>query len=49
MAFAQFKAALRAKAARTLDDLWQAIADAIRDFTPNGCSAYFAHAGYPPT
>jgi hypothetical protein len=30
MAFAKLKAALRAAAARTIPDLWQAIADALR-------------------
>jgi hypothetical protein len=33
MAFAKLKALLRA-AARTIPDLWQTIADALRRFTP---------------
>jgi len=33
MAFAKLKALLRAAAARTIPDLWQAIADALRRFT----------------
>jgi hypothetical protein len=33
MAFAKLKAALRAAEARTIPDLWQAIADALRRFT----------------
>ena len=34
MAFAKLKALLRAAAARTIPDLWQAITDALRRFTP---------------
>jgi transposase len=34
MAFAKLKALLRAAAARTIPDLWQTIADALRRFTP---------------
>ena len=45
MAFAKLKALLR-KAARTIPDLWQAIADALRRFTPQECSNYLAAAGY---
>jgi len=37
MAFAKLKALLRATAARTMPDLWQAIADAIKRFTPAEC------------
>jgi hypothetical protein len=33
MAFAKLKAALRAAAARTIPDLWQAVAEALRRFT----------------
>ena len=46
MAFAKLKALLRAAAARTIPDLWQAIADAIRRFTPKECANYLAAAGY---
>ena len=46
MAFAKLKAALRAAAARTIPDLWQAIADALRRFTPKECANYLAAAGY---
>ena len=46
MAFAKLKAALRAAEARTIPDLWQAIADALRRFTPQECANYFAPAGY---
>ncbi|MGI9503107.1 MAG: IS630 family transposase, partial [Geminicoccaceae bacterium] len=33
-------------AARTVDDLWNAIAEAIELFTPRECENYFAAAGY---
>lgn len=49
MAFAKFKAFLRAGAARTIPDLWSAIATAIDRFTPAECRAYFAAAGYDAT
>jgi transposase len=45
-AFAKLKALLRAAAARTIPDLWQAIADALRRFTPQECGNYVAAAGY---
>src|SRR5947209_4638155 len=45
-AFAKFKTLLRATAARTIPDLWNAIADAINRFTPDECRNYFAAAGY---
>jgi len=46
MAFAKLKALLRKAAARTIPDLWDAIADAIESFTPAECQNYFAAAGY---
>ena len=46
MAFAKLKALLRKAAARTIDDLWQAIADILDAFTPDECINYFAAAGY---
>jgi transposase len=49
MAFAKLKALLRAAAARTIPDLWQAIADALRRFTPHECANYLAAAGYDAT
>ncbi len=49
MAFAKLKALLRAAAARTISDLWQAIADALRRFTPQECANYLAAAGYDAT
>ena len=48
-AYAQFKAFLRAAAARTLDSLDAAIADAFRAFTPQQCANYFAATGYDTT
>jgi transposase len=45
-AFAKFKAILRAAAARTVPQLWNAIAAAIERFTPDECRNYFAAAGY---
>ena len=49
MAFAKLKALLRVAAARTIPDLWQAIADALRRFTPQECTNYLAAAGYDAT
>lgn len=46
MAFSKLKALLRKAAARTRDDLWDAIASAIDAFTPAECQNYFAAAGY---
>ena len=46
MAFSKLKALLRKVAARTVDDLWDAIADAIDAFTSTECENYFAAAGY---
>jgi hypothetical protein len=45
-AFSKFKAFLKETAARTVDDLWNAIAEAIGLFTPIECENYFAAAGY---
>ena len=49
MAFAKLKALLRAAAARTIPDLWQAIAAALRRFAPQECANYLAAAGYDAT
>lgn len=46
MAFAKLKAHLRAKAVRTIDDLWKAIGDICSLFTPTECTNYFNAAGY---
>ena len=46
MAFSKLKAFLRKAAARTKDDLWNAVANAIETFTPSECENYFAAVGY---
>ncbi len=46
MAFSKLKAFLKKIAARTVDDLWDAIATGIDTFTPAECQNYFAAAGY---
>ena len=46
MAFSKLKAFLKKTAARTVDDLWDAIAQGIDTFTPTECRNYFATAGY---
>jgi len=45
-AYAKFKSLLRKAAARTIDTLDVAIADAFHAFTPQECANYFAAAGY---
>lgn len=45
-AFAKLKAILRKAAARTIPDLWDAIAEAIDRFSPGECRNYFAAGGY---
>ena len=44
-AFSKLKALLRKAAARTVDELWNAVASAIDTFTPTECNNYFAAAG----
>jgi transposase len=46
MAFSKLKAFLKKTAARTVDDLWDAIAKGIETFTPTECQNYFAATGY---
>ena len=46
MAFSKLKALLKKTAARTINDLWDAIAIGIDTFTPTECQNYFAAAGY---
>jgi transposase len=46
MAFSKLKAFLKKVAARTKDDLWDAVAHGIQLFTPTECENYFAAAGY---
>lgn len=48
MAFSKLKALLKKAAARTVTDLWHAIANAIEAITPDECANYFAAAGYDP-
>ncbi len=47
-AFAKLKAELRKVAARTMDQLWTAIRDALPKFTPGECANFFTAAGYEP-
>ena len=47
-AFAKLKALLRKAAARTLDTLEAAIAEALDAFAPHECANYFTAAGYEP-
>jgi transposase len=46
MAFSKLKAFLKKTAARTVDDLWDAIAQGIDTFSPIECQNYFAAARY---
>jgi transposase len=45
-AFAKLKAHVRKHAARTIDALEAAAADALRQFKPVECANFFSHAGY---
>ena len=47
-AFSKFKALLRKAAARTIPDLWAAIAETITLFIRRECASYFQAAGYEP-
>lgn len=47
-AFAKFKAILRKAAARTIEELWHAIGEALSKFSPEECANYFSAAGYAP-
>jgi transposase len=47
-AFAKLKSILRKAAARTIDQLWDAIRDALPLVTPQECANYFTAAGYEP-
>ena len=47
-AFAKLKALLRKAAARTISDLWAAIADALPRFTPDECANSSTACGYEP-
>ena len=48
MAFSKLKALLRKAAARTITDLWDAIANCLDQFSSDDCKNYFATAGYVP-
>ena len=47
-AFAKLKAWLRKHARRSVDALWNAIAEALPLFSPQECSNYFTNSGYQP-
>ena len=47
-AFAKLKALLRKAVARTIDELWDAIRDALPAFSPAECANYFTATGYEP-
>jgi hypothetical protein len=49
MAFSKLKAHLRAAAARTFEDLNDAIGDICKLFTPAECWNFFKAAGYAST
>jgi transposase len=46
MAFAKLKALLKKAAARTVEDLWRAIAEALPCLAADECRNYFADAAY---
>jgi len=48
MAFSKLKAILKKIAARTVQELWQAIAATLGSFAPAECRNYFTAAGYDP-
>jgi transposase len=45
--FAKLKHLLRKAAARTVEAVWAAIAQALKAFMPNECANYFENAGPP--
>ncbi len=45
-AFSKLKAHLRKASARTVDELWEAIADIIDNFPAEECANYFRNSGY---
>lgn len=49
MAFSKLKAHLRARNARTIDELWHAIADICDLYKPTECANFFKAAGYAHT
>lgn len=49
MAFSKLKAYLKKAAARTVEQLWDEIANIIELFKTKECENYFKHAGYAQT
>jgi len=47
-AFSKLKAFLRKAAARTIENLWNVIRNALPRFTPQDCANYVTAAGYEP-
>lgn len=47
-AFAKLKGLLRKAAKTTVSELWDAIAAAIKKFSPQECANYFTACGYEP-
>jgi transposase len=47
--FAKIKHLLRKAAARTVDTVCHALAEALKAFEPNECANYFANSGYKRT
>ena len=47
-AFAKLKALLRKAAARTIDELWEAIREALPNFSAAECANYFTATEYEP-
>jgi len=48
LAFSKIKALLKKAAARTREDLWEAIRNAIDAITSTDCRSFFAATGYEP-
>lgn len=48
LAFSKIKALLKKAAARTREDLWDAIRNAIDAVTPADCRSFFTATGYEP-
>ncbi len=46
MAFSKLKGLIRKSAARTYDELWQAVGNVCNLFSPDECANYFEAAGY---
>lgn len=46
LAFSKLKTLLRKAAARTIEELWDVIADITQQFSTNECINYFRHCGY---